>query len=167
MNNSKVIENTFDHTHSGIAIDIFPLDGVNNDTLLGKLHVKIAFALLRFQEGKNGSLRIRKGTKKACAYFIKKLPINGTWLTHFIDRWIQKKDYETATKVTNFYGHWKEKEIMDKSVFSQSRLYPFEQIQLAGVADCHTYLTNLYNNYMQLPPKESQLTHSSAIYIDE
>lgn len=171
LKNSKIIENTFerldDDLYSGIAIDVFPLDGADEDSLAGKIHMKIAFALLRFQEGRFCSLSMRKGLKKIVAFLIKQLPVNDVALARFIDKWIQKKDYGKSKSVANFYGHWKEKEVMDKSVFSQSKSYPFEQIQLSGVAAYHVYLTSLYKDYMKLPSVEERITHADEIYVGE
>lgn len=169
LKGSRITEKIFDtqdnNSHDGIAIDIFPLDGANKNSVKGFFHLKIAFALLRFQEGKICSLSCRTGIKKILAYFIKQIPINNSKLSHFIDKWIQLYDYEQSPMIANFYGHWKEKEIMNRSIFSSNQYYNFEKIQLKGTTEYHTYLTLLYNKYMQLPPKEKQITHASEIYI--
>ena len=147
--------------------DIFPLDGVNLSSLKSKFHIKLAFLLIRIQEGRFCSLSIRKGMKKVIAYLIKKLPLNDDSLAAYIEKLIQKDKYESAKQIANFYGHWKEKEIIDKQIFSTSTIYPFEDIYLKGVKDYNAYLTALYHNYMDLPPKEKQITHADEFYIQE
>ena len=95
--------------------------------MAGKIHMKIAICFTSFQEGRFCSLSMRKGLKKIVAFLIKQLPVNDAALARFIDKWIQKKDYGKSKSVANFYGHWKEKEVMDKSVFSQSKSYPLNK----------------------------------------
>ena len=171
LEGSKLIEKVFDKQevsfYNGIAIDIFPLDGVNLSSLKSKFHIKLAFLLIRIQEGRFCSLSIRKGMKKVIAYLIKKLPLNDDSLAAYIEKLIQKDKYESAKQIANFYGHWKEKEIIDKQIFSTSTIYPFEDIYLKGVKDYNAYLTALYHNYMDLPPKEKQITHADEFYIQE
>lgn len=171
LKGSKLIEKVFDREsidfYNGIAIDIFPLDGVEINKLRGKTHIKIAFILLRIQEGRFCSLEIRKGIKKFFAYFIKQLPINDKKLASFIDKYIQNEKYETTENIANFYGHWKEKEIVAKSVFDKPTPYIFDNIVLNGVSQPNQYLKSLYNDYMQLPPLEKQITHADEIYIED
>ncbi len=171
LKGSKLIEKVFDKKsidfYNGIAIDIFPLDGVEINKLRGKTHIKIVFFLLRIQEGRFCSLEIRKGIKKIFAYFIKQLPIDDKKLASFIDSYIQNEKYETAENIANFYGHWKEKEIVAKSVFDKPTPYIFDNIVLNGVSQPNKYLESLYNNYMQLPPLEKQITHADEIYIED
>ena len=171
LEGSKLIEKVFDKQeesfYNGIAIDIFPLDGVDFSSLKKRFHIKLAFLLIRIQEGRFCSLSIRKGIKKAIAFFIKKLPINDNSLAAHIEKLIQKDKYESAKQIANFYGHWKEKEIIDKKIFGTTKLYAFENIFLKGVKDYDFYLTALYHNYMELPPKEKQITHADEFYVQE
>ncbi|OUO51792.1 hypothetical protein B5F77_09510 [Parabacteroides sp. An277] len=170
LEGSKLIEKVFgeqtESFYNGIAIDIFPLDGVNMASWKSKARVKLAFLLLRIQEGRFCSLSIRKGIKKTIAYWIKKLPINDERLAAYIDKLIQKEAYESASQVVNFYGHWKEREIIDKMIFNTPTLYPFAHLYLKGVENYDAYLTALYHDYRKLPPKEKQITHADEFYID-
>lgn len=50
-------------------------------------------------------------------------------------------------------------EIFDKSVFVPVRKATFEGLVVNVPNDTHTYLTNLYKNYMQLPPKDKRERH--------
>lgn len=170
LKGSKLIEKVFGQQEesffNGIAIDVFPLDGADEDSLAGKLHSRIAFLLERIHEGKFCSLSIRKGGKKWAAAFIKALPFREKDLADLIDRWIQKKDYATSRQASNYYGHWKEREIMDKSIFGKPAYYAFGTARLLGAERYDDYLKSLYGDYMQLPPVEQQITHADEIYID-
>lgn len=168
---SLLFEKNFDNkkntSYTGIAIDIFPLDGANNKSFKGRLHILIAFFLIKILEGKLCSLNIRNGYKKIIAYLIKLVPINEKKLSSFIDNWIQKNDYENSNLIANFYGNWKEKEIIEKSIFSTPTLYKFNDYQFYGVTYYDQYLKMLYGDYMKLPSKEKQTSHADKIYIYE
>ena len=167
---SKLIEKVFgeqdESFYNGIAIDVFPLDGVN-DTKASRRTIRLAFLLLRIQEGRFCSLSIRRGVKKAVAYLIKRLPINDDRLAQRIERLIQREDYHTASRVANFYGHWKEREIIDKPIFGTPTLYPFENLYLQGAERYDAYLSALYGDYMQLPPEKERVSkHIDTVIIN-
>lgn len=50
-------------------------------------------------------------------------------------------------------------EIFDKSVFVPVKKAMFEGLEVNVPNDTHAYLTNLYNNYMQLPPEDKRERH--------
>ena len=171
LKGSRVIERIFEpqaaDCYGGIAIDVFPLDGASTDSLADRIRIKLIFLLIRIHEGRFCSLSVRKGLKKLAAAFIKALPINDRKLADIIDRKLQSRDYDASPKTANYYGHWKEREILGRELFESSKRYAFQSITLSGVEDYDTYLCSLYGDYMQLPPKEQQLTHADEIFIDD
>lgn len=50
-------------------------------------------------------------------------------------------------------------EIFDKSVFVPVKKAMFEGLEVNVPNDTHTYLTNLYKNYMELPPEDKRERH--------
>lgn len=50
-------------------------------------------------------------------------------------------------------------EIFDKSVFIPVKKAVFEGLEVNVPNDTHTYLTNLYRNYMELPPEDKRERH--------
>lgn len=167
---SKVLERVFDieekSAYNGISIDVFPLDGADRHSFMGRFRIKTAFFLERFHEAQFCSLAIRKGKKKWVAAFIKALPIREKDVAAFIDRWIQQEAYQNCQEIANYYGHWKEREVIDRTIFGEPVSYSFAHLQLLGPSNADAYLTALYHNYMELPPKEQQLTHADEIYIE-
>lgn len=68
--------------------------------------------------------------------------------------------------VGNMYGAWREREIMERSIFGTPKLYEFEGIEVYGPEDADKYLTTVYGDYMKLPPKEKQVTHHDFLYLN-
>lgn len=66
----------------------------------------------------------------------------------------------------NLLGNWGIKEVMPISVMGEPKEYLFEGQKVYGVADFDAYLTNLYGNWRQLPPKEKQVTHHDFLVLD-
>ena len=171
LKGTKVIEKIFDESdktfYNGICIDIFPLDGCQNNSWFDRLRVKINFLLIRIQEGRFCSLSIRSGIKKHIAQLIKLLPINDNKLSNLINKRIQYWNYNSTSQIANYYGHWKEKEIMNNEIFGTPKLYSFNDLTFYGVEDYDKYLHYLYGEYNVIPPKEMQITHANEIYVEE
>ena len=60
----------------------------------------------------------------------------------------------------NLIGRWREKETFKAEIYQKLTDYPFEDITLRGPQDYETYLTQMYGNYMQLPPEASRQAHA-------
>lgn len=57
---------------------------------------------------------------------------------------------------------------MNKHLMDDIVDYEFEGIKLKGLKDYDTYLSNLYGDYMKLPPEEKRINHGlKAWYINE
>lgn len=78
-----------------------------------------------------------------------------------MNKYLMKNSFERSPFVGNFSGHWEEKEIMQKEIYGNPTLIQFEGEMYYGVENSHAYLSNLYGDYMKLPPLEEQLSHFS------
>lgn len=56
---------------------------------------------------------------------------------------------------------------MDKKEFEQSVEVTFEGHTFEAPSCWDSYLSNLYGNYMELPPKEKQITHELKVWKKE
>ena len=78
---------------------------------------------------------------------------------HMLDKECQRVDYETAEYVgiiSGMYGHkerWRKEEMLPQKQFD------FEGLQVPGFANYDIYLTNLYGDYMKLPPEDKRIPH--------
>ena len=64
------------------------------------------------------------------------------------------------------YSAWREREIMEYSVYGEPTLYDFEGLRVYGPQNADKYLSSLYGDYMTLPPKEKRISHHDYLLLD-
>lgn len=151
-----------------IGMDIFPVDGLPENDWAFKWQCWQVRQLRRFlltSVEKAGTSR-----KGALAAKIKDLyrpllkKIGPFRIARALDRVCSRVDYEKATLVgaiSGMYGH-KERWPKEK-MLPQTRL-KFENMEASAFEHYDVYLSNLYGDYMRLPPKEQQVPHCDSGY---
>ena len=159
-------KNASSYTSSdAIWLDIFPLDGCNHP--LSKEHkrqYKIYNYITTLIPIKNDfnyykNLEINK---KIYNKLLKIIPIK-------FMRWLLKKtishyDEDKVDYLTSFstvYGI--DKETFKKSIVTNYQNVEFEKQKFMGLVNYDEYLTQIYGNYMKLPPKEKRVNHKPYI----
>lgn len=152
----------------GIWTDVFPIDGLPSNSLHRKLHVlhvNIHKALYKFTQ-------IEYLTTNKKRSFYESVLIRFAMLTHIgkllspnktlnaLDRVLQKYDYDKAEFVWNFSGCYGKREIVPKCQLSGDRKGMFEGLTVNIPEGAENYLTNIYGDYMQLPPIEKRKSHA-------
>lgn len=143
----------------GVDIDIFPLDGVPSDEgehrewfmSLKKIYSKYFFCTMDTKKNikhrigvpliklcTGGTRRIVKRASKAHAKF----PYN---------------ECEYVGMMENYYDIINDR--YKKEWFAESVLWNFEGYKIKIPVGYHEILTQLYGDYMQLPPEEERVTH--------
>ena len=80
---------------------------------------------------------------------------------------IEASWYETTgDHLASFCGDYGTKEYLQRSWFDASLKTDFEGLQVNIPAGYKEYLTRVYGDYMQLPPKEKQITHHYHYFMD-
>ena len=142
----------------GINIDIFPLDKCNiNDSKL-KYVLWIVDKYARIYSGAAHGNKLNNIVKGIIRFFI---PFRKVTIYKFIE--IRTKSQPKGTYLGNLYGRWKEKEIVPNDWYGEDQRYKFEDFELIGFSNYDKYLTQLYNNYMELPPIDKRTTHSKNV----
>ena len=143
----------------GIWIDIFPLDNVSDNNFKMKLDFYKVFSLkmmISFKLGNDhhSKKRLREFTLK----FLK-------FCSHFINvKKSQKKLYKALTKhkndktkrVISYGSQYFFKAVFDNSFTKDRVLHKFGPKEYYISKDYDKFLTQLYGDYMKLPPKEKQ-----------
>ena len=167
---TTLVENTAEHIKRGIYIDIFPLEGMGNTAEetqrnYRKLERKLNLLLARTTGIRAG----RKWYKNVFVYIARLLPnwlVNNKKLYAQIHQLSTQTDFDSKAYGGNPCGAWRLKEIMARDIYGKPTLYQFENIQVFGVEKPNEYLTHMYGNWRQLPPKEKQKTHHDFISFD-
>lgn len=167
IRNTKMIEDMSKNSKSnqGIWIDIFPYNNIKKQ--FSKIH--------KFQQKINDCIRTLitikldipyyNGTekkKKIIKVCLKFVPIK---LLHFIYKGILNininDDMEFMSCYSGSYG-------MTKETFKSNVFLPLSTVEFCGIKfkapnKSHDYLTQLYGNYLELPPKEKRITHNPIL----
>ena len=162
----------------GTYIDIFPLDGTSDDVneaarlkrryerLWHKLEA--ASSTCSFSEYLSLLTKPKEWGRFAtmtAAFFCR----NGVrrFLLNQLDRISRQHPYETANNVIVYGGSYGAKEVMPKTFCEGADIaMPFENITAMMPSGYDDYLTRIYGNYMQWPPKEKQVSHHFHAVVD-
>lgn len=150
----------------GVYIDIFPLDGLKDEK-----QAQQCGEIRRFMHVKNSIF-----TNSMTAMRKMRLALTKAILSPISLRSLQKKiksiatqcSYDNCGRVYSSHSRLAAREIFPRTIFDSYKMVPFEGKEYRAPIDCDCYLKALYGKYMELPPKEKQIsTHNSqAYYID-
>lgn len=154
-------------------IDIFPLDGMPDNTLLRFIHslrilyARMLFNLSRFSDLVNIKRKNRPIYEKAIIQLALRTRFY-RWIDRKraferLDRILRKSPYAGSSYNINAMGAYKLKEMFHKKVFGSGKLYRFEDILIHGPRYYNSYLTQLYGNW-KVP---ADLTHHSIVSVTQ
>lgn len=160
---------------SGVGIDVFPIDASPNNEKIFHYWFHLTFCLWRYRRQKIRGIvketvlsrqkKIRLFLRKI---FLKIIPY--ACLNFFYDFTIQffNVHYSTAKFVGAFSGAYAKQERTSASAMRCTGNAMFEGEQYSIIQGYDEYLRNHYGNYMQIPPKDKQISHHSfhAFFID-
>lgn len=137
----------------GINVDIFPVDGLPEDEAIQKKNTKRAGHLTHlislrqkpfiqlFQSHPGPPLAFLEAHCRPLSYWMKEC-----------QELLTRYDFETSPYAGAICGVYRTREIFPRQLFENYSEYPFEDIQLMGIADAETYLASLYGDWHKLPP---------------
>ena len=138
----------------GLNIDIFPLDHCDkNSWRMKRIFFISAFQTLFFVESPTYSKPLAL-IKKICQCFT---PKDKYIIIKRIDKAMQNAG--DAGYLGNLIGRWREKETFKAEIYQNLADYSFENVTFRGPKDYETYLTQMYGDYMQLPPESVRQVH--------
>lgn len=154
----------------GLYIDIFPVDYVDNYPKGFERDIHNALRTRRLINHLAGSTD-RKYAENIVKYAAKKLvhlftdPVRLKVIENFDHRYIKESGEYCINFVNNAEGAV---QLMKSAYWDNLIPMKFEELEVMGFADYDAILTKKYGDYMQLPPKEAQITHHSftAYYKD-
>lgn len=149
-----------------IFVDIFPYDNLPTSSILIKWNFIIqdlAKKLLQYRVGYDMSQRsshkvLHKFLKKISKLFSKEV------LIQTIEKAQKKYNNISSTVVINYNGAYRDKERVNLT--EGYTVLPFEGYEFNVPSAWKELLTNMYGNYMQLPPVEKRGNRHAAIEAD-
>lgn len=149
----------------GIYIDVFPLDNYPSDPKKQKKFIKKKKFYLSmistnyYVEKRSFSEKIKTLVKKAMLLFTSQKRI------------MQKKEklYKSQTDtllLANNNGYWGQKEIVPADWYGEGVELEFEGLKVKVPDKYDLWLTQVYGDYMQLPPVEKRVSHHGTDVID-
>ncbi len=143
----------------GINIDIFPIDGIGDEHLLKRQRI-----LRKLIAVKSIKISLKNSIYKNICALICKFLILPIPFRCFVNKMIlnaRKYNYEDSDKVCDLVSGDPEDRPIDKIVFKNKIELLFEKQLYFAPQKYDEYLTNLYGDYMTLPPKNQRITHHS------
>ena len=143
----------------GVNIDIFPLYCCDKDvSRLNSIVTPTNIGNKIYTDSATRGL-LTKAIKKTLRLIC---PFNLSW---FNQKSLNRaSELKTGPYLSNVFGRWGIKEYCPIEWYGDKR-YTFEGFSFKGIESYDLYLTQLYGDYMKLPPKEKQYTHSESAYI--
>lgn len=161
---TRLVEMVDSEFELGIYIDVFPIDNMSND-------YQKAFELYKSVTKYRNALMIKNiKLSKRRALYKNFMLLSGKTLLYIVPRkWILKKIDEKsqiyrANDATAYVGmvcaaFYGKREILKDEWFTERCLLEFEGGRFWAPKGYDAFLTQLYGDYMQLPPEEKRVTH--------
>lgn len=151
----------------GVYVDVFPVEGMPSDEAVRKQHFDKLYALRkRINSFSLVRPRIRKNLVKYVQSLILYAKNKKSSLSKFQREYKELANlynYDEAEYVYMSGGAYAKKEMFPKAFIDNYETRVFEKREFNTIKDYDAYLTQLYGNYMQLPPKEKQITHHAFV----
>ncbi|MBQ0000554.1 MAG: LicD family protein [Clostridiales bacterium] len=157
---------------TGVTIDIFPIENVPDAPLLRKIKGFAAdvfgyatVSAYMFQNREESMRDIYSGSTSAWINYLSRCMIGAvmsfrpyTWWYLKFDRFVQHSSDSAYCTVPTGRGHYL-REMRKKSVYFPLKACSFESHSFLIPRDADAYLTQLYGDYMTIPPVEKQERH--------
>lgn len=152
----------------GVWVDVFPIDGIDDVKAHFSQTIQSIDELLTKQLAARRSmpgLFYQKSPVKIFKQFCRKakyLFLNVQKVNQNIADFRSRIPYETANHCSQLVCNGnKDKEFFEKTIFENYTELDFEGEKLMAVKDWDTVLRMNFSDYMQLPPEEERVQHSS------
>ncbi len=156
------IENDSSETYA--SIDIFPIDGTPNNSILRRLYfLRVLFHRAMLSMCYRDSIdkkRKRNAAEKFLISVLNKFPISNFTTGHKqmekIDEIMRNQKVSGSKYIGNIMGAYRTKEVVPAKFYGTGKMYPFEDTEFRGLSLYDEYLKWQYGDYMKLPSKEDR-----------
>ena len=164
------VENEYSKVDQHLWIDVFPMDGLPDDKRESDLLLSKAEPLKKWINRCNANI----GKGKSLARKILKIP-----MLLFLRIYTPERFGRKLNKLAHQYDFNKQEyvggvawSLGPKERMKKKDYLPYSDVEFCGKnfhapACWEFYLTQIYGDYMKLPPKSQQINHGFDAYIDE
>ncbi|MCI6733428.1 MAG: LicD family protein [Lachnospiraceae bacterium] len=149
-----------------LGLDIFPVDFVNNDKTfirqVKKLKILRSLLLIGVTKDNLGKNPVARGIKKILRPFIKHYGIFR--IVHHMEKTAARYSHHETEYVAGICGMYGLREIWKYSDFKEKTRLDFEGHSFQAPAKYDIYLSNLYGDYMQLPPEDKRKYTDARVF---
>lgn len=163
VNTKTYMTETYDKPldNLGVNIDIFPIDGLPNDeNKRNKYWNFIAkqknISTCVYQKVNDKESGIKKNARRILYILFSFRKAN--FYANKLHKYGKNNQFEGSKYIANSIFGYHKKEIIPGTLFNSFVELDFEDRKFMAVEDWKTYLTNLFGDYMKLPPVEQQVT---------
>lgn len=164
--NTTFVESSLAHfpINHGVYIDIFPLDFYPSDSDAQK-----RFSFKQRWYARRVGCEYNVAHNRTCKGKVRKLIL--CMLFPSLMRTIAKREalYRSVPEsslLANLGGAWGQKEIVPAHWYGDGVPVEFEGMQVCAPVEWHSWLTQVYGDYMKLPPVEKRVGHHYVDMID-
>lgn len=156
-------------THKGIFLDIFPLDDIiDPNALFTKLQSKAINQLFYSIAEKLGFYKNEPLSFKQKFYKFIFSPFSISTLHNWQQKVMQLNNHKNGKYWINFSSHYNYmKEVFIKDKYIPDQLYTFGDTQLNGPIKYDYILSQLFGNYMELPPEDKRQIHADGVIFNK
>lgn len=152
----------------GVYIDIFPIDGLPNNEKTRQKYWNFIKKVKRlntcvYEKTIIGESFCKRLFRKIVFYAFAVL--DKSIVAKYINKQAMKYKIEDSDFVACSVFGYGQKEEMSKTAIETFIDLDFEQLKFKSIAGYETYLSNVYGNYMELPPLEKRVAkHEQEVY---
>lgn len=149
----------------GVYVDIFPVDGAGVKESSAKTYSSVfqIFHGMMLMSGWNKykKSKLRKSYYEPLRYicYLLSKTIGKKHINRLLNYFIKKYRYNQSDYAGRLVGDYGRKEIMPKTVFDEYTEVVFEEKAFMAIKAYDEFLTQLYGDYMSLPPVEKQVSY--------
>lgn len=144
----------------GVYMDIFPLDYYPDDAkAFERKKTALALRINRVFTDTKPKFTTRLASFVACLY------------CPTVKKALEKREglfrsVKSGSRIANHCGAWGKKEIVPADWYGEGKQVTFEGIEVTIPTQYEKWLTQVYGDYMQLPPEEKRKSHHPLAVMD-
>lgn len=154
----------------GVFLDVFPLDGLGNTEAELIVRYKFLHFFKRLIDCRVASLKKEKGIVKNALVLISRIipefVLDTQKLREMFDNSCAKYRFDSSKYVGVIAGSYGMRDVIERSLLDDPKLYDFETVKIWGVSNYDKYLSGVYGDWRQLPPVENRKTGHNFIFVD-